>query len=98
MIEYSLTVSHITRHFVLNLRSDLCLDILLQPSQHEGLEHQMKSSELMLIKLALVIERVTFDIFREPFLELFVTVEKFWHNEVKQSPKLGHTILDGSTS
>ena len=47
----------------------------------------------MLVELTLV-HRMLLDIFGKPFLELLMVVKKLRHNEMKQSPKLGHIILN----
>jgi hypothetical protein len=52
----------------------------------------------MLVDLALVIERMIFNIFGEPFLELFMRIEKLRHDKMQKSPKFCHAILDWSSS
>lgn len=47
-------MSHGTLNNFLHLRSDLLLDVLLQTSQHERLEDQMETFELMLVEFTLV--------------------------------------------
>jgi hypothetical protein len=84
---------HYTLDHLFSLRGDLLLNVFLKPSEHEWLENQMQSFQLVLIKLTLV-HGMLLDIFGEPFLELFVVVEELGHNEMKQSPKLSHRILD----
>lgn len=57
----------------------------------------MKASKLMLVNFSLIGERVGLDIFREPLLELFVAIEKLWHDEMQKSPELSHWILNWGT-
>ena len=52
----------------------------------------------MLINFSLVGERVGFNIFGEPLLELLVTVEKPWHNKMQEGPELSHRILNRRSS
>ena len=49
----------------------------------------MKSLELMLVELTLV-HGGGLNVFGEPLLELLVVVEEFWHDEMKEGPKLSH--------
>ena len=57
----------------------------------------MQTLELVLVQLTLV-HGVCFNVLRKPFLELFMRIKQFWHDEMQQRPELSHRVLDGRTS
>jgi len=89
-------MGHDTCDNLFSFRCDFLFNIFLEPPQHERLEDKMKSLELMLVQLTLV-HRVLLNILRKPFLELLMVIKKFRHDEMEQSPKLGHRVLNWSS-
>ena len=74
-------MSHDAVNHLFSLRGYLLLHVFLKTPQHERLEDQMQTLELVLIELTLI-HRVLLDIFREPFLKLLMVVKKLWHDEM----------------
>lgn len=97
LIESLLSVGQFANNFMLKLLTELLFDVLLNPSEHEGLEYCMESVELVLLDLPWV-SRVCLDILREPLLELVVVIKQLGHNKVQQSPELRHCVLDRGSS
>ena len=93
VIKDLLSESHLTPDGFLMFGSDLLLDVLLEASQHEWLQNEMESLQLMLVQLSLV-HGVLLNVLGKPLLELFVVVEQLWHDKVEKSPEFSHGILD----
>ena len=55
----------------------------------------MQSRHLQLVHLALGALGVALDVPAEPLLELVVAVKQCGHDEVQQTPELGHGVLNG---
>jgi len=65
--------------------TDLVLDIFLDSTQHERFQDRMKTLNFDLVELTLVLT-VGLDIFREPFIEKFMRVEKIRHYKIEKGP------------
>ena len=74
--------------------TQLVLHVLLNATEHEGLQDRVQALQLLLVQRALLL-RVRLDVLGEPLLELLVRVEQLGHDEVQQRPQLGHRVLDG---
>lgn len=65
----------------------LMLNILLYPPEHEGLEDEVESGELVLVHDRFLL-CMALNVSREPLVELLVRVKHAGHDEVKQGPQL----------
>ena len=57
----------------------------------------MKAFKLMFVKFTFV-HRRGLNVLREPLLELFMVIEKLWHDKMKEGPKLCHRVLNRRAS
>lgn len=69
------------------LVAELVLHVLLDPTQHEGLEDHVQTSQLVFVHGSLVV-RVVLDVLRKPLAKLVVRIEELGHDEMKERPKL----------
>lgn len=92
IVELSLSLRQIAVYLMFYFLPEFFFDVLLHPSQHEGLQNGVESVQLSLLELPLVLSVLYIP--GKPLLELVVGVEELRHDEVEQGPEFRHCVLN----